>query len=53
MTTVINEGAVFAIRYVIDGDTLGSYIYRFPAGTTNDQACRAYDHFVATGELPS
>lgn len=36
-----------------DDRTLGAVLYTFPAGTTNNQACAAYDEYLRTGRLPA
>ena len=55
MTTVALKNGRFGI-YEVDGEgdnaALGDLLYEFHNGTTNDQACRAYDRYLETGELP-
>lgn len=31
---------------------LGTLIYEFPAGTGNNAACKAFDQYMRTGDLP-
>lgn len=35
-----------------DSTALGTRIYEFPEGTTNNKACAAFDEYQRTGILP-
>lgn len=49
-----NTGRFGIYEVTGDGDnrTLGALVYEFSAGTTNGEACAAFDKYMATGELP-